>query len=126
MQRSTCSATLPSKDSGQSNTTGTINSVYFQSLSDLYKTSTILNIKYLLGKKKGKNLSLLPLSYNITSQINIIPFINHGHSEIKTLPLITDNSGLFLSFNQNMQLWGGSIKTRKVGSILTGGGIHCY
>jgi hypothetical protein len=66
-QRSTCSATLPSKDSGQSNTTGTINSVYFQSLSDLYKTSTILNIKYLLGKKKRKNLSLFPLSYNLTS-----------------------------------------------------------
>ncbi|MEI7590731.1 MAG: hypothetical protein WCJ49_05415, partial [Deltaproteobacteria bacterium] len=58
---------LPSKDSGQSNTTGTINSVYFQSLSDLYKTSTILNIKYLLGKKKRKNLSLFPLSYNLTS-----------------------------------------------------------
>jgi hypothetical protein len=35
---------------------------------------------------------------------DIIPFINHGHFEIKTLPLITDNSGLFLSFNQNMQL----------------------
>ena len=33
-QRSTCSTALPSKDSGQSNTTGTINSVYFQSLSD--------------------------------------------------------------------------------------------
>jgi hypothetical protein len=45
-----------------------INSVYFQLLSDLYKTSTILNVKYLLGKKKWKNLSLLPLSYNLTSE----------------------------------------------------------
>jgi len=44
-----------------------INFVYFQSLSDLYKTTIILNIKYLLGKKKGKNLSLFPLSYNLTS-----------------------------------------------------------
>ncbi len=75
-----------------------------------------------LERKKGKTYLCSPFLIISLRQINIIPFINHGHFEIKTLPLITDNSGLFLSFNQNMQLWGGSIKIRKVGSLLTGGG----
>jgi len=65
-------------------------------------------------------LSLFPNAVNSTHA-----FLCNDHNDLHIIALlpITGNVGFFWSFNQNMQLWGGSIKIVKVGSLLTGGGI---
>ena len=64
-------------------------------------------------------LSLFPNAVNSTHA-----FLCNDHNDLHIIALlpITGNVGFFWSFNQNMQLWGGSIKIVKVGSLLTGGG----